>query len=75
MDWVYMLECGDGSLYTGWTNDLARRLAVHQSGRGAKYTRDARPCVWYMRSSVRTKAPLCGGKPLSRHCRGRASWS
>ena len=43
MDWVYMLECGDGSLYTGWTNDLARRLAVHQSGRGAKYTRGRAP--------------------------------
>ena len=36
MDWVYMLECGDGSLYTGWTYELARRLAAHQSGRGAK---------------------------------------
>ena len=43
MDWVYMLECGDGSLYTGWTNDLARRLAAHQSGRGAKYTRGRAP--------------------------------
>ena len=43
MDWVYMLECGDGSLYTGWTNDLARRLAAHQSGRGAKYTKGRAP--------------------------------
>ena len=43
MDWVYMLECGDGSLYTGWTNDLAKRLAAHQSGRGAKYTRGRAP--------------------------------
>lgn len=43
MDWVYMLECGDGSLYTGWTNDLSRRLAAHQSGRGAKYTRGRAP--------------------------------
>ena len=38
-----MLKCGDGSLYTGWTNDLARRLAAHQSGRGAKYTRGRAP--------------------------------
>lgn len=38
-NWVYMLRCADGSLYTGWTNDLPRRLAAHQAGRGAKYTR------------------------------------
>ena len=36
---VYMLRCGNGSLYTGWTNDLAKRLARHQSGEGAKFTR------------------------------------
>lgn len=36
---VYMLRCKDGSLYTGWTNDLEHRLAMHNSGRGAKYTR------------------------------------
>lgn len=44
MAWfVYMLRCGDGSLYTGYTDDVARRLAVHQSGRGAKYTRSRLP--------------------------------
>ena len=40
---VYMLRCKDGSLYTGWTNDLAHRLAMHSSGRGAKYTRGRGP--------------------------------
>jgi len=40
---VYMLRCGDGSLYTGYTDDVARRLAVHQSGKGAKYTRSRLP--------------------------------
>lgn len=40
---VYMLRCGDGTLYTGSTNDVARRLQVHQSGRGAKYTRSRLP--------------------------------
>lgn len=40
---VYMLRCKDGSLYTGWTNDLERRLAMHNSGRGAKYTRGRGP--------------------------------
>ena len=40
---VYMLRCKDGSLYTGWTNDLKHRLAMHNSGRGAKYTRGRGP--------------------------------
>lgn len=40
---VYMLRCKDGSLYTGWTNDLQHRLAMHRSGRGAKYTRGRGP--------------------------------
>ena len=43
MNWVYILRCGDGSLYTGWTNDLEQRLAAHQSGKGAKYTRGRLP--------------------------------
>ena len=37
--YVYLLECGDGSFYCGWTNDLEKRLADHNAGRGAKYTR------------------------------------
>lgn len=40
---VYMLRCGDGSLYTGWTDDLQHRLAMHRQGKGAKYTRGRRP--------------------------------
>ena len=40
---VYILRCGDGSLYTGITNDLERRLKAHSSGRGAKYTRSHEP--------------------------------
>lgn len=44
MAWfVYMLRCGDGTLYTGYTDNVARRLAVHQSGKGAKYTRSRPP--------------------------------
>lgn len=43
MNYVYILRCGDGSLYTGWTNDLEARLAVHQAGRGGKYTRSHLP--------------------------------
>lgn len=41
--WLYILRCGDGTLYTGTTDDVDRRLAVHQSGKGAKYTRGRGP--------------------------------
>ena len=41
--WVYILRCGDGSLYTGIARDVERRLAVHRSGKGAKYTRSRLP--------------------------------
>jgi putative endonuclease len=40
---VYLLRCRDGSLYTGWTNDLARRLRAHQAGKGGRYTRSRLP--------------------------------
>jgi putative endonuclease len=49
---VYLLRCHDGSLYCGWTVDLDARLAAHQSGRGARYTRARLPVVlaaaWHM---------------------------
>lgn len=41
--YVYILRCADGSLYTGWTNDPARRLRAHNEGRGAQYTKSHRP--------------------------------
>ena len=44
MNWtVYILRCADGTLYTGITNDLERRLAEHESGQGAKYTKGRGP--------------------------------
>ena len=44
MAWfVYILRCRDGSLYTGYTDDVERRLSVHRSGKGAKYTRSRLP--------------------------------
>ncbi len=41
--WLYILQCGDGSLYTGITTDVTRRLAAHQNHKGAKYTRGRGP--------------------------------
>ncbi len=40
---VYLLRCADGTLYTGWTLDVERRVRAHQLGRGARYTRTRRP--------------------------------
>ena len=40
---VYIVRCADGTLYTGWTRDTAARVAVHNTGRGAKYTASRRP--------------------------------
>ena len=41
--YLYILRCGDGSLYTGITTDVSRRLEAHRRGRGAKYTRGRGP--------------------------------
>jgi putative endonuclease len=41
--WVYVLRCRDGSLYTGWSNDIDRRLARHREGRASRYTASRLP--------------------------------
>jgi putative endonuclease len=41
--WVYLLRCGDGSLYTGWTIDLERRIARHRAGTASRYTASRLP--------------------------------
>jgi putative endonuclease len=43
MHYVYVIECGDGTLYTGYTTDVSRRLEEHRNGTGAKYTRGREP--------------------------------
>lgn len=52
---VYILECGDGTLYTGITDDLSRRLKAHESGKGAKYTRGRGPLKLRYRETVGDK--------------------
>ena len=39
MNYVYILRCNDDSLYTGWTNNLEKRVKAHSNGKGAKYTK------------------------------------
>ncbi len=43
MNYIYILQCFDGTLYTGWTNDLEKRLKSHNDGKGSKYTRSRLP--------------------------------
>ena len=50
--WVYLLRCRDGTLYTGITTDLARRLAQHTAGTASKYTRSRRPVAMVYRESA-----------------------
>lgn len=55
MNVVYMLRCVDGTLYTGWTNDLERRLKTHAAGKGGKYTRARLPVALAYTERVETE--------------------
>lgn len=43
MNYTYIVKCSDGSLYTGWTNDVEKRVKAHNNGKGAKYTKSRAP--------------------------------
>lgn len=43
MNYVYIVECSDGTYYTGWTNNIEKRIEMHSKGTGAKYTRGRGP--------------------------------
>lgn len=54
--YVYILRCGDDSLYTGITNNLEKRLAAHTAGKGAKYTRGRGPFQLVYTKTYNTKS-------------------
>lgn len=58
MNYVYILECVDGTLYTGYTNNLDKRIKVHNKGKGAKYTRARLPVklVYYEELTTKSQA-------------------
>ena len=56
MYFAYIMRCADGTLYTGYTDDIARREAVHNSGRGAKYTRSRLPVKMVYHESFATRS-------------------
>lgn len=55
MNYVYILKCSDGTLYTGYTKDLEKRLRVHNAGRGARYTRARLPVELVYHEEYETK--------------------
>ena len=55
MNYTYLLECADHTLYCGWTNDLEKRVKAHNSGLGAKYTKPRRPVTLVYYEEFETK--------------------
>lgn len=55
MNYTYIVRCSDDSLYTGWTTDLKKRVAAHNAGKGAKYTKSRRPVKLVYAESFGTK--------------------
>ncbi len=54
--YVYIIECSDGSLYTGWTSNLDKRIKKHQAGTGAKYTRGRLPVILVYHEEVENRS-------------------
>lgn len=55
MNYTYIVECSDGTLYTGWTNNLEKRLEAHNARKGAKYTKTRRPVKLVYQEQFETK--------------------
>lgn len=55
MNYAYIVQCSDGTYYTGWTNDPQKRLAAHNAGKGAKYTKNRRPVEFVYLEECETK--------------------
>lgn len=55
LNYVYIVECKDGTYYTGWTNNLDKRLKAHNDGKGAKYTKARLPVSLVYHEEFRTK--------------------
>ena len=60
MFYAYFLRCGDGTLYAGYTDDLNKRLAAHNAGQGAKYTRGRLPVSLAYYEPFETKSEAMG---------------
>ena len=54
-NYTYIVKCSDGTLYTGWTNDLEKRIQSHNEGKGAKYTKTRKPVTLVYYETFPTK--------------------
>ena len=55
MNYTYIVKCSDGSFYTGWTNNVEKRVKAHNEGKGAKYTKSRRPVELIYYEEFQTK--------------------
>ena len=72
MNYTYILRCRDGSLYTGWTNNVEKRVADHNSGKGAKYTKGRRPVELIYYEMFETKEEAMKREYAIKHMTRRA---
>lgn len=56
MHYIYIVECHDGTYYTGYTNDIKKRIKAHNEGKGAKYTSGRTPVILRYKESYETKS-------------------
>jgi putative endonuclease len=72
MFYCYILECADGTFYTGWTTDPQRRLKTHNRGAGARYTRARRPVTLvYVESQPDRRQAMLRERQIKKLDRGR----
>ena len=69
MNYTSIVRCKDGSLYTGWTNDIEKRIKAHNEGKGAKYTKSRRPVKLVYYEEFQTKEEAMKREYAIKHMR------
>ena len=69
MNYTYIVRCKDGSLYTGWTNDIEKRIKAHNEGKGAKYNKSRRPVKLVYYEEFQTKEEAMKREYAIKHMR------
>ena len=75
MNVTYILRCSDGTLYTGWTNDIEKRLAAHNRGEGARYTRGRTPVELVYLEAFETKQEAMRREAAIKRMTHRQKWA
>ncbi|MCI8814719.1 MAG: GIY-YIG nuclease family protein [Lachnospiraceae bacterium] len=74
MNYTYIVKCRDGTLYTGWTNDLQKRVQAHNCGKGAKYTKSRRPVELLYYEGFHTKSEAMRRENQIKKLPAREKW-